>query len=77
MRDNEKFKIEIPLNSVFSYGNRIIGKRTIMCVEDDTDNPCENCVFQNDPYCSVFNCFCDLRKDGKYVRFLEVREVLS
>ena len=78
MREDEKFKIEIPLNSVFKFGNKSCAdKLAIKCIEDVLGSVCKDCVFKDDPYCEVFNCIRDFRTDGKDVYFIEAGEGLS
>lgn len=76
MREDEKFKIEIPLNSVFNFGNQSYAKRAIKCVEDVDGRVCSDCVLNGDSYCEVFNCIREFRSDGKDIFFIEVQEVL-
>lgn len=78
MREDEKFKMEIPLNSVFIYGDSYHANNrvTIKCVEDVKGGVCDDCVFNGDPYCEVFDCIREFRSDGKDVFFIEVKEVL-
>ena len=79
MDPNDRFKLEIPLNSVFIFGGSAFGvkRRMIMCVEDVIGCLCKDCFFKNRTYCDVFDCCADSRKDGKEVRFVEIQEVIS
>ena len=77
MRESEKFKIEIPVHSVFKFrGQYCTDNLVVECVEDVDGRVCSDCVFNGDSYCEVFNCIRDLRSDGKDVFFIEVKEVL-
>lgn len=70
MNDKDRYKLEIPLRSVFLYGDE---RRQIMCVLD-SGSLCGECVFKDHPYCEVFNCISENRSDGNDVMFVEIKE---
>lgn len=72
MKEEDRYKLEIPLRSVVSFGAE---NRQIMCVLDG-GRLCGGCVFKDHPYCEVFNCIGETRTDGNDVMFVEIKEVV-